>query len=172
MARDRQTPSGTAFDPCPQFWVHEVVSSGPLTVTGRCCFAPVTTGTVFTAVTGSGQHRSPEAVSCRLRVEKISVYGRPADELDQVVSARLVLNGDVPPALALGSVLIAAAGHETGRWRRAGSLWIIRADVAATPADADDDAAHARTRAYQAGTRKAGAEWAPAAGCGGKPTPV
>lgn len=142
MARDRQTPSGTAFDPCPQLWVHEVVSSGPLTVTGRCYFAPVTTGTVFTAVTASGGHRSPEAVPCHLRVEKISVYGRPADELDQVVSARLVLSGDVPPAPAPESVLIATASQEAGRWRRAGSLW-IRAAVVTTPADARDDVAHA-----------------------------
>jgi hypothetical protein len=100
MAGDRQAPSGTAFDPWPQFWVHEVVSSGPLTVTGRCWFAPVTVGTVFSALAVPGQRHSPVPARCRLRVEEISAYGRPAGELDQTVSARLILGGDVPPGLA------------------------------------------------------------------------
>jgi hypothetical protein len=142
MAGGRQAPSGTAFDPWPQFWVHEVVSSGSLTVTGRCWFAPVTAGTVFTALTAPGRHRRPAAVPCRLPVEEISAYGRLIGELDQDVSARLVLSGDIPPALGPGSVLIATASQEAGRWRRAGSLW-IRASTATMPADARDDTAHA-----------------------------
>lgn len=142
MAGDRQAASGTAFDPWPQFWVDEVVTAGPLIVTGRCWFAPVTTGTVFTALTAPGRHRSTAAVACRLPVEEISVYGHPADELDQVTSARLILSGGVPPALAPGSVLIATAVQATRRWQRAGSRW-IRADVAAMPADARDGVAHA-----------------------------
>jgi hypothetical protein len=75
MAGDRQAPSGTAFDPWPQFRVHEIVSSGPLTATGRCWFAPVTVGTIFTAFTLPGQNRSPVPARCRLHVEAISVYG-------------------------------------------------------------------------------------------------
>lgn len=142
MAGDRQAPSGSAFDPWPQFWVHEVVSSGSLTVTGRCWFAPVTTGTVFTALTAPGRHRSPAAAPCRLPVEEISVYGRLIGELDQDVSARLVLSGEIPPALAPGSVLIATASQEDGRWRRAGSLW-TRASTATMPADARGGTAHA-----------------------------
>jgi hypothetical protein len=142
MAGDRQTPSGTAFGPWPQFWVHEVVSSGPLTVTGRCGFASVTTGTVFTAFIAPGRHHSPTAAPCCHRVETISAYGRPADELDQVVSASLVLSGDVPAALAPESVPIAMTGQEPGRWRRAGSLW-IRADAATPTGDTRGDAIHA-----------------------------
>lgn len=137
MAGDRQTPSGTAFDPWPQFWVHKVASSGPLTVAGRCGFASVTTGTIFTAFTAPGRHRWPAAVPCCLRVETISAYGRPAHELDQTVSASLVLSGDVPAALTSESVLIAMAGQEPGRWRRAGSLWIW-ADAATPTGDACD----------------------------------
>ena len=132
MAGDRQAPSGTAFDPRPQFWVHVVVCSGPLTVTGRCWFAPVAVGTVFTAVAAPGRHRSPAPARCRLRVEEISAYGRPAGELDQAVSARLILGGDVPPSLAPESVLISTASQEADRWQRAGSLW-IRVPLRATP---------------------------------------
>jgi hypothetical protein len=125
MACERQAPSGTAFDPWPQFRVHEVVSSDPLTVTGRCWFAPVTAGTTFIALTLPGQDHSPVPGRCRLHVEAISVYGRPASELDQNVSASLILDGDIPPALAPDSLLISTtASQETGRWSWAGGLWI------------------------------------------------
>lgn len=108
MAGDRQAPSGTAFDPRPQFQVHEVVRPAPLTVTGRCLFAPVADGTVFSGLTAPAR-RPPRAPGwCRLRVEEIRILGRRAGELDQTVSARLVLSGSLPPELGPGSVLIGA----------------------------------------------------------------
>lgn len=125
MAGDRQAPTGTAFDPRPQFCVHEHEGegSGLVTVTGRCWFAPVAVGTVFTALAATGHYRSPEPVPCRLRVEKFSVYDRTTDELDQSMSARLLLAGVVPTALAPESVLISADTRDAVRWRRNGSLW-------------------------------------------------
>jgi hypothetical protein len=54
MAGDRQSPSGTGFDPAPQFSVHEVLGHRPLTVTGRCLFAPVRVSTIFDLPVGLG----------------------------------------------------------------------------------------------------------------------
>lgn len=138
MAGDRQAPSGTVFDLRPQFQVHEVVRPAPLAVTGRCLFAPVADGTVFSAFTAPGL-RHPQAPEwCRLRVEEIRILGRRADELDQAVSARLVLSGRLPPELGPGSVLIGHPDEETGRWRRAGILW-VRAASTVTPEAARND---------------------------------
>jgi hypothetical protein len=53
MAGDRQAPSGTVFDPSPQFWIHKVERNDPPTVIGRCWFAPVAVGMTFDAVTSS-----------------------------------------------------------------------------------------------------------------------
>ncbi len=122
MAGDRQTPTGTSFDPSPQFSVLEVGEHWPLTVTGRCQFAPVRTGTIFDLLvtpSGNAQTTSP----CRLLVEEIRVYERPVDELDQVWSARLVLSGDNPPLLAPQSLLVALASQDAGHWRLTNGLW-------------------------------------------------
>ena len=135
MADGRQAPSGTVFGPRPQFQVHEVVSAVPLAVTGRRLFAPVCAGTLFTLLSAPGRQHPPEPARCRLRVEEIRIFGRRAGELDQVMSAHIVLSGSFPPELGPGSVLIDQADGEAGQWRRAGSQW-VRAGVTAMTADA------------------------------------
>jgi hypothetical protein len=126
VAGDRQTPSGTAFDPSPQFWVHEVERLRPLTVTGRCWFAPVSLGTIFdTLVAGDGDD-SRWPGPCHLRVEEISAYGHLLDELDQTVSARLILSGVTPQGLVPGSILVSRASPAADDWQWPDWLWLRR----------------------------------------------
>lgn len=126
MAGDVQAQSGTAFDPSPQFWVDRVELDGPLlAVTGRCFFGPVGPGLVFDGVVPGQGGGWPAAglVTCRLHVAEAYVLGRLADEVDQVVSARLVLSGTAPACLADGSVLVARGGQTGLGWRLQGGLW-------------------------------------------------
>ena len=122
---DRQTPSGTAFDPSPQFWVHEVDRLRPLTVTGRCWFASVSRGMIFDTVAAGDGDDSRGPGPCHLRVEEISAYGHLLDELDQTVSARLILSGDIPQGLVPGSILVSRASS-TDDWQRPDWLWLRR----------------------------------------------
>src|SRR5580693_3911057 len=114
MGGDLQTPSGTGLDPSPQFWVDrvELDRPGPLVVIGRCFFGPVTTGLAFDGVASRRDGAWPlsNVVSCRLRVEEARIYGRVVDEVDQMLSARLVLSGEAPVCLVGESVLV-ARGH-------------------------------------------------------------
>ena len=123
MAGDRQTPSGTSFDPAPQFSVYQVVGHQPLSITGRCYFAPVKTGTVFDLHLAPG-HDPQKPDQCHLLVQEIFFAERPVDELGQVSSARLILSGDVPPLLTPESLLIALNSADTDQWQLAGSLWL------------------------------------------------
>lgn len=110
MAGDVQAPSGTGFDPSPQFWVDRLEPvSAPVAVIGRCFFGPVGTGLVFDGVVPQQDAGWPSSglVACCLRVAEVYVVGRLTSEVDQVMSARLVLSGDWPACLAAGSVLVA-----------------------------------------------------------------
>jgi hypothetical protein len=125
VAGDVQAPSGTGFDPSPQFWVDRVELDGPpLAVTGRCFFGPVGTGLVFDGVVPGqdGGWPAKGLVACRLHVAEVYVFGRLAEEVDQVVSARLVLNGTGPACPVTGSVLV-ARGQAGNGWRLQGGLW-------------------------------------------------
>src|ERR1022692_4176906 len=101
VAGDRQSPSGTSFDPSPQFWVDAVERQQPLTVTGRCWFAPVTVGLTFDTV-ASKEAGAWAPAPCRLRVEEISVW-------EHYMLAELDPDG---PAAS--------------NWERQGSLWVRR----------------------------------------------
>ena len=127
MAGDRQSPSGTSFDPSPQFCVHAIERQLPLTMTGRCWFAPVAVGMTFDIVATKEEAGTWAPAPCRLRVEEISVWDHyMLAELDQGWMARLVLHGDFPAGLGPESVLVAADGLASGRWERQGPLWIRR----------------------------------------------
>ena len=96
MAGDVQGPSGTGFDPSPQFWVDRAESTpGSLAVVGRCFFGPIRTGLVFDGIVPArnGSWSRSDVVACRLRVAEVHVFGRPADGIDQVMSGRLVAGG-------------------------------------------------------------------------------
>lgn len=126
VAGDRQSPSGTSFDPSPQFCVNAVERQLPLTVTGRCWFAPVTVGMTFDTV-ASKEAGAWAPAPCRLRVEEISVWEHyMLAELDQEWSARLVLHGDFPDGLVAESVLVAQDCPAASSWERQGSLWVRR----------------------------------------------
>jgi hypothetical protein len=124
MAGDRQAPSGSPFDPSPQFWIYQVECDEPPTVTGRCWFAPVAVGMTFDAV-ASKQAGTWELERCQLQVEEIRAYGHLLDELDQTVSARLLLSGNLPLGLASESVLV-ARNYPSAQWERQGTLWLRR----------------------------------------------
>jgi hypothetical protein len=126
MAGDLQTPSGTDFDPYPQFWIDRVEadSAGLLVVIGRCFFGPIRAGLLFDGAVRrrpGGWHQSG-LTECCLRVAEIRVFRRLADEIDQDLSARLVLSGEAPAALEADSVLVARAERDEG-WIRQGRLW-------------------------------------------------
>jgi len=126
VAGDRQSPSGTSFDPSPQFCVSAVERQQPPTVTGRCWFAPVTVGMTFDTV-ASKEAGAWAPAPCRLRVEEISVWEHyMLAELDQEWSARLVLHGDFPADLIPESVLVAQDCPAASSWERQGSLWVRR----------------------------------------------
>jgi hypothetical protein len=115
MAGDRQTPSGTDFDPCPQFWVNEIDHLRPLTLTGQCWFAPVRIGTIFDQFTPADGHDPPEP--CCLRVEVIQIYGQLVDELDQVLSAAdLERRRSGRPGFEIGVAFHAEPCGELGGW--------------------------------------------------------
>jgi hypothetical protein len=126
VAGGRQSPSGTSFDPSPQFWVYAIERQQPPTVTGRCWFAPVTVGMTFDTV-ASKEAGAWAPAPCRLRVEEIIVYEHyMLAELDQGWSARLVLHGDFPVGLVPESVLVTQDCPASGSWERQGRLWVRR----------------------------------------------
>ena len=109
MAGNVQGPSGTGFDPSPQFWVDRVESATrTLAVVGRCFFGPVRLGLIFDGIVSARNGAWPLSglVVCCLRVAEIRRYGRLVDELDQVLSGRLVLSGMAPAGLGCGSLLV------------------------------------------------------------------
>jgi hypothetical protein len=122
MASDRQAPSGTVFDPSPQFWIDKVERNEPPTVLGRCWFAPVVVGMTFDAV-ASKRSGTWELDRCWLLVEEIHAYGHLIDELNQIVSARLLLSGDRPSGLVSESVLVART-YPSAHWERQGAIWL------------------------------------------------
>lgn len=125
MAGDVQGPSGTSFDPSPQFWIDHVEADGPpLGVIGRCFFGPVGPGLVFDGVVPGedGGWPSSGLVACCLRIAEIYVFRRLADEIDQGYSARLILSGAAPACLAADTLLVARR-HRVNGWRLRGSLW-------------------------------------------------
>jgi hypothetical protein len=122
MAGDRQAPSGTVFDPSPQFWIHKVERNEPPAVIGRCWFAPVAVGMTFDAV-ASRRTGAWELDRCCLQVKEIHAYGHLIDELDQIVSARLLLSGDLPSGLAPESVLV-SRNYPSAQWEFQGALWL------------------------------------------------
>jgi len=125
MAGDRQSGSGTPFDPSPQFWIYQIEGDQPPAVTGRCYFAPVRLGMTFDAV-ASKRSQAWTLDPCQLRVEEIQAYGHLLDELDEIMSARLILSGDLPPVLAPESVLV-ARNYPSDHWQRQGTIWLRQA---------------------------------------------
>ena len=126
MAGERQSPTGTGFDPSPQFCIYAIERQQPLTVTGRCWFSPVTAGMTFDTV-ASQETGAWAPVPCRLRVEEIIIWDYyMLAELDQGWSARLVLHGDLPAGLVPESVLVAQDGPAASGWERQGGLWVRR----------------------------------------------
>ena len=96
----------------------------PLTVTGRCWFAPVAVGMTFDTVAFKEAGAWIPA-PCRLRVEEISVWEHyMLAELDQGWLARLVLYGDFPAGLVPESVLVAQDCPAASTWERQGGLWV------------------------------------------------
>jgi hypothetical protein len=95
-----------------------------VSVIGRCFFGPVGTGLVFDGIVPQQDARWPSSglVACCLRVAEVYVVGRLTSEVDQVMSARLVLSGDWPACLAAGSVLV-ARGQPGDGWRFRDGLW-------------------------------------------------
>ena len=91
---------------------------------GRCFFGPVTTGLAFDGVASKRDGAWPRSgvVSCCLRVVEARIAGRMVDEVDQVLSARLVLGGQPPVGLARESILV-ALGRSNAGWRLQGGLW-------------------------------------------------
>jgi hypothetical protein len=121
VAGDVQGPSGTGFDPSPQFWVDRAESTpGSLAVVGRCFFGPIRTGLVFDGIVPArnGSWSRSDVVTCRLRVAEVHVFGRPADGIDQVMSGRLVLSGNAPAGLGLDSLLVSRGSPDDG--------WVLR----------------------------------------------
>ena len=127
MAGDVQGPSGTGFDPSPQFWVDRVESApGALAAVGRCFFGPIRPGLVFDAIVSARNGAWPLSglVVCCLRVAEIHVYGHPADEMDQVLSGRLLLSGMAPAGLGCDSLLVSRGSPgdgwtlQDGQWTR------------------------------------------------------
>ena len=124
MAGDQQSPSKTSFDPSPQFCVSVVERQLPLTVTGRCWFAPVAVGMTFDTVAFKEAGAWIPA-PCRLRVEEIIIWDYyMLAELDQGWLARLVLYGDFPAGLVPESVLVAQDCPAASTWERQGGLWV------------------------------------------------
>jgi hypothetical protein len=62
-------------------------------------------------------------IACYLRVGEIRMYGRLADEIDQTLSARLILTGEAPASLARDAVLVARGCPGDG-WRLQDGLWV------------------------------------------------
>jgi hypothetical protein len=125
VAGDVQGPSGTSFDPSPQFWVDRAESApGSLAVVGRCFFGPIRTGLVFDGIVSArnGARSLSDVVACRLRVDEIHVYGRLADEIGQVLSGRLVLSGNAPAGLGCDSLLVSRGCPDDG-WRLRDGRW-------------------------------------------------
>jgi hypothetical protein len=126
MTSQVQGSSGTRFDPCPQFCVHQVEQHGPgtLAVIGRCLFGSVRTGMAFDGVAPprDGSRCWPDPVGCHLLVAEAHFYGRLVDEIDQMHTARLILAGDAPACLAYDAVLVARSAS-AGEWRLDGELW-------------------------------------------------
>lgn len=142
MAGDRQAPSGTVFDPSPQFWIHKVERNEPPTVIGRCWFAPVAVGMTFDAV-ASKRTGTWELDRCWLQVKEVHAYGHLIDELDQIVSARLLLSGDLlvrAGACAAGTGVSAAPDWvRVARWAARAASQATRADAAQTMPNACED---------------------------------
>ncbi|HUN32142.1 MAG TPA: hypothetical protein VMU95_08970 [Trebonia sp.] len=126
MTSEIQGLSGTHFDPCPQFCVHQAEhhGQGMLVVIGRCLFGPIRTGMAFDGIAPprDGNTCWPDPVTCRLLVTEAHLYGKPVDEINQALAARLILTGDVPACLAYDAVLIVPSASEDG-WRLDGGLW-------------------------------------------------
>jgi hypothetical protein len=121
VAGDVQGPSGTGFDPSPQFWVDRAeIAPGSLAVVGRCFFGPVRTGLVFDGIVSprNGARSRSDVIACCLRVAEVHVFGRLADEIDQVLSGRLVLSGNAPPGLGYDSLLVSRGSADDG--------WVLR----------------------------------------------
>ena len=97
MAGDRQSASGTSFDPSPQLWVYQIEHGQLAAVTGRCLFAPVTVGMRFDTVAVKHADQWQESPCC-LHVEEISDFHRLVDELEQAYSRGLSSAGTCRPA--------------------------------------------------------------------------
>jgi hypothetical protein len=120
-----QGRSGTGFDPSPQFWVDRVESDhGALAVVGRCFFGPVRTGLVFDGIVSArdGAWLLSDLVTCHLQVAEIHVLRRPAGEIDQMLSGRLALSGQVPAGLGYNSLLVSSGSPDDG-WMLRDGLW-------------------------------------------------
>ena len=99
---------------------------GSLAVVGRCFFGPIRTGLVFDGIVPArnGVRSLSDVVACCLRVAEIDVFGRLADEIDQVLSGRLVLSGNAPAGLGFDSLLVSRRAPDDGwmlqdgRWTR------------------------------------------------------
>jgi hypothetical protein len=125
VAGDVQGPSETGFDPSPQFWVDRAESTpGSLAVVGRCFFGPIRTGLAFDGSVSArnGAWSLADVVAFRLRVAEIHIFGRLADEIDQVLSRRLVLSGNSTAGLGCGSLLVSRGSPDDG-WMLRGGRW-------------------------------------------------
>ena len=131
MAGNVQGPSGTGFDPSPQFWVDRVESDpGTLAVVGRCFFGPIRTGLVFDGIVSEreGAWLASDLVACRLGVAEVYVFRQLADEMDQMLSgqgeglAELAGIASTPPSarstpMSLSILCPASAGRTSATQR-------------------------------------------------------
>lgn len=68
---------------------------GRIVAAGRCWKGPIPLGTTFTAIaTPQSDGTLANTGSCLLIAEEISLYGRLVDELDEGLTARIVLVGE------------------------------------------------------------------------------
>jgi hypothetical protein len=74
-------------------------------------------------VVASNQAGTWELDRCSLQVIEIRAYGHLFGELDQTVSAQLLLSGHLPSGLAPESVLV-AWNYPTAHWEHQGALWL------------------------------------------------
>jgi hypothetical protein len=128
---DRQLRgSRHGFDPAPQFSVHEVSRGrrGRIAVIGRCWFGPIVVGTRFTRLAWLRASPAVAPVPCRLEVEWLELFRKPAVEVTQVYTARIGMRGEPPEGLTEGvhdeRLLLVGELPPEGTWEWDGRFWV------------------------------------------------
>jgi hypothetical protein len=113
---ERQTQSGTPFDPAPQFWVDRLDTEDGSSVVGRCWFGPIRRSMTFDSI-ATKQGERWDCQPCELRIDAAQVFGRMTDRIDQSYSAKLTLSGPMPAEVG-GALLVSLDEPAVG--------WVLR----------------------------------------------